>query len=115
MKLSLILFVLGLKLWFSARFDATFRKQLLDIDRLIAIRTRDGLRARSYRFHDGRVSVSPGAHPEATAELVWSDVPIAIAAMLSKNELDTFSAIGRGDLVIVGNLQDALWFSDIAG
>jgi len=115
MKLSLILFVLGLKLRWSARFDAAFRKQLLDVDRLIAIRTRDGTRGRSYRFRDGRVTVSAGVHPETTAELVWSDPAVAVSAMLSSNELDLFSAIGRGDLTIAGNLQDALWFSDVAG
>ena len=35
MKLTLILFALGLKLRWKARFDAAFRKQLLDVDRLI--------------------------------------------------------------------------------
>jgi hypothetical protein len=113
-KLSLILVALGLKLWLSARFDAAFRKQLLDVDRLIVIRTRDGRCAQSYRFRDDKVTVSLGVHPEATAELVWSDASIAVAAMLSSDELDLFSAIGRGDLTILGNLQDALWFSDIA-
>ena len=114
MKLSFILFALGIKLRWSAKFDAAFRKQLLCVDRLIVIRTKDSRRARSYHFRDEGVVVSAGAHPDATAELVWNDASIAVAAMLSSNELDLFSAIGRGDLVIAGNLQDALWFSDIA-
>ena len=38
----------------------------------------------------------------------------AVSAMLSTDELDTFSALGRGQLRIEGNLQDALWFSEIA-
>ena len=67
MKLSLILFALGLKLRWSARFDAAFRKQLRDVNKLIVIRTRDGTRARSYHFRDGRVEVTAGIHPQARA------------------------------------------------
>ena len=99
----------------KARFDAAFRKQLCDVDRLIVIRTRDGIRARSYHFRDDGVAVTAGAHPGATVALIWNEVSVAVLAMLSSNELDLFSAIGRGDLEIAGNLQDALWFSDIAG
>lgn len=113
MKLTLILFALGLKLRWSARFDTTFHKQLLDVDKLIVIRTRDGTRARSYHFRDGRVAVTAGVHPEANVALIWNEVSVAVSAMLSSNELDLFSAIGRGDLEIAGNLQDALWFSDL--
>ncbi len=115
MKLTLVLFALGLKLRWSARFDAAFRKQLLDVDKLIAIRTRDGTRARSYHFRDGRVAVNAGAHPEAHVALIWNDVSVAVSAMLSRDERALFSAIGRGDLEIAGNLQDALWFSDLVG
>lgn len=113
MKLTLILFALGLKLRWKARFDAAFRKQLLDVDRLIVIRTRDSTRARSYHFRNGRVAVTAGVHPEANAALIWKEISVAVSAMLSDNELDLFSAIGRGDLEIAGNLQDALWFSDL--
>ena len=115
MRLTLILVALGWKLRWKARFDADFRKQLRDVDRLIVVRTRDGIRARSYQFHDGRVAVTAGAHPEATVALIWSEVSVAVSTMLSSNELDLFSAIGRGDLEIGGNMQDALWFSEIAG
>ena len=115
MKLTLILFALGLKLRWKAHFDAAFRMQLLDVDRLIVVRTRDGSRARSYHFRDGRVAVTDGVHPDANVALIWKEAAVAVSVMLSRNELDVFSAIGRGDLEIVGNLQDALWFSDLAG
>ena len=113
MKFTLILLALGWKLRWKAHFDAAFRKQLNDVDRLIVIRTRDGTRARSYRFLDGQVTVTAGILPEANVALIWSEVSVAVSTMISRNELDLFSAIGRGDLEIAGNLQDALWFSDL--
>ncbi len=106
MKLSLILFALGLKLRWSARFGSALRKNLLDVDRLIVIRTRDGRWARSYRFRDGRVTVSGGIHPEATAELVWNDVPVAVAAMLSSKTSHGIAARAGGRaLAATGILQ----------
>lgn len=114
MKFSLLLWVLGWKLKLSALFSGTFQKTIRHRSCYIVIRTADGARARSFQFVQGVITVRAGAHPEATAELVWRDGATAVAAMLSKNPLDTFSAIGRGELSIQGNLQDALWFSDVA-
>lgn len=113
MRLSAILFLLGLKLRWKAWRDDDFRKRLKRLNRVVVIRTEDGRQARSYVFRDNCVLVQAGVHPEATAELVWADADTAIRAMLSDNPLDNFSAIGRGDLSIKGNLQDALWFSDL--
>lgn len=115
MRLSAVLFLLGLKLRWSAWRDGEFRKRLRRVDRVIVIRTEDGRRARSYIFRDNTVRDHGGIDPGATAEMVWSDPGTAVRAMLSSNPLDNFSAIGRGDLAIRGNLQDALWFSDLAG
>ena len=113
MRLSAILFLLGLKLRWSAWRDGKFRKRLRRLDRVVVIRTEDGRQARSYVFRNDSIRIQRGGHPEATTELVWVDADTAIKAMLSDNPLDNFSAIGRGDLSIKGNLQDALWFSDL--
>lgn len=115
MRLSAVLFLLGLKLRWSAWRNGEFRKRLKRVDRVIVIRTGDGRRARSYVFRNDTIRDHGGTDPQATAELVWSDAGTAVRAMLSSNPLDNFSAIGRGDLEIRGNLQDALWFSDLAG
>ena len=113
MRLSAILFLLGLKLRWSAWRDGDFRKKLRRLNRVVVIRTQDGKQARSYVFRDDSVVIQGGVHPEATTELVWTDADTATKAMLSGNPLDNFSAIGRGDLSIIGNLQDALWFSEL--
>ncbi len=114
MVLALLLRVLGWKLRLSARFDGAFRKRIAHVARIVAIRTSDGRAARSYVFRRGVVSASEGVHPDATVELVWDDARTALSAMLSRSPLDTFSAIGKGHLTIRGNLQDALWFNDVA-
>lgn len=112
MKLSVILFALGLKLRWSQWRDAGFRKQVRRINMVVVIRSEEGRAARSFVFGGGRLEVVGGAHPGATTELVWRDMDVAVKAMLSSNPLDTFSALGRGDMAILGNIQDALWFSD---
>ena len=114
MRLSAILFLLGVKLRWSAWRHDDFRKRLRRVERIIVIRTESGRPARTYVFSNDSVRDHGGIDPGATVEMVWSDVPTAVRAMLSSNPLDNFSAIGRGDLVIKGNLQDALWFSDLA-
>lgn len=114
MRLALLLFALGLKLRWSVWRSARFRARLRYANRIVVIRTLDGRYARTYIFRDGAVRDHGGTDPAATAELVWSDARTAVAVMLSGNPLDNFSAIGRGDLAIHGNLQDALWFSELA-
>ena len=114
MRLSAVLLLLGLKLRWSAWRHSDFRKRLKRVNRVIVIRTEDGRRARSYVFRNDTVRDHGGMDPDATAEMVWSDPDTAVRAMLSSNPLDLFSAIGRGDMAIQGNLQDALWFSEIA-
>ena len=112
MKLSIILYALGLKLRWSQWRDPEFRKQVRRATRVVVIRSEDGSAARSFVFDHDKLTVQGGVHPQATAELVWRDTGVAVRAMLSTNPLDTFSALGRGDMAILGNIQDALWFSD---
>ena len=115
MKMTLVLFALGVKLQVSALLDKTFRKRVRYINRTIVIRTADGRHSHTYIFRNNRVLSHPGGSKNATVELVWSDQKTALKVMLSKEELDMFSAMGKGDLVVEGNFQDALWFTEIVG
>ncbi len=114
MKFQLLLLILGLKLRAAAAFSTRFRRALRGRDCVITIRTADGLWARSYAFRRGRVSASRPAPQPADAELVWCDADTALKALLSRNDLDLYSAIGRRQLAILGNLEHAFWFADIA-
>ena len=114
MKLSILLFVLGSKLRISALISATFRKRLRGKDFVIVIRTGEPGPARTFRIHDGRVRSRSGRDPLADTELVWHDAQTAFRTMLSSDELDSFSAIGQARLRILGDLENALRFMDLA-
>ncbi len=114
MKLSILLYVLGVKLRAQVLMSAAFRKKIREKDCVLVIRTADGKQARSFVFDHGRFRSRAGADSAANTELVWCDSGTALKAMLSRNELDLFSAIGRSQLRILGNLDFALWFTDIA-
>ena len=55
MKFSMLLFVLGLKLRFTALLSEQFRKMVRKKDFVLVIRTADALRARTYYFKNGKV------------------------------------------------------------
>ena len=115
MKFRLLLFALGVKLRLSAIFSAAFRKKLRKMDLVLAIRTGAEKEARTYLIKGGRVRSVAGRDRSVQTELVWCDSDTAVRVMLSKNELDGFSAIGRGQLRILGNFGQAFHFLDLAG
>jgi len=114
MKLSVLLFALGLKLRMSALISAAFRKQLRRKDFVIVIRTTEQGPARTFHILGGRIRSRAGCDPSADTELVWQDAQTAFRTMLSSDELDAFSAIGRARLRILGDLDNALRFMDLA-
>lgn len=115
MKFRLLLFALGVKLRISAIFSAAFRRKLRKMDLVLAIRTGEVKEARTYVVKGGRVRSRAGRDRSVETELVWCDRKTAVRIMLSKNELDGFSAIGRGQLRILGNFEQAFHFLDLAG
>ncbi|PIE41481.1 MAG: hypothetical protein CSA49_03175 [Gammaproteobacteria bacterium] len=114
MKMTLLLIALGLKLQANALLDQSFRKKIRHINRIVVIKTADGKHSYSYLFRNNMIFCHPGSNKHATVELIWADPEKALQVMLSNEQLDTFSAMGKGELVIKGNFQDALWFTDIA-
>ena len=114
MKMSLVLMALGAKLQASALFSKEFRKKIRHMDRTIVIRTANNKHSHTYVFRNNKFYHYPLSSKKATVELVWKNPNTALRTMLSDEELDSFSAIGKGDLVIKGNFQDALWFTEIA-
>ncbi len=115
MKFRLLLAVLGIKLRLSAIFSASFRTKLRKRDLVLVIRTDAKKEARTYLIKEGRVRSRAGRDRSVETEMVWCDRDTAVRVMLSKNELDGFSAIGRGQLRILGNFENAFWFLELAG
>ena len=114
MKLSILLFALALKLRVSALISQAFRKRLRSRDFVIVIRTAEQGPARTFWIHGGRVRSRAGRDRSADPELVWCDPQTAVRIMLSSDELDSFSAIGKAQLRVLGNLENALRFMDLA-
>jgi hypothetical protein len=114
MKLSLLLFALALKLRMFALISEAFRKRLRSKDFVIVIRTTEQGPARTFRIHGGGIRSRLGRDPSADTELVWHDAQTAFRTMLSSEELDSFSAIGQARLRILGDLENALRFMDLA-
>jgi hypothetical protein len=114
MKLSLLLFVLGVKLKVTAWLSPAFRKALRQGDFVLVIRTDRPGEARTFIIRDGAVHSHRGRDEAADTELVWCDADTAVRAMLSKNELDVLSAIGRWQVRVLGNISHALRFMDLA-
>lgn len=115
MKFSLLLLAIAAKLRLSWLTSPYFRKLARRENFVLAIRTADGARARSYHFRNGWFWSRRGASGRADTELAWFDEDTAVRALLSKNELDVYSAIGSTRLRILGNFKYALWFMKLAG
>ena len=114
MKFSLLLFALGMKLRMTAMFSQTFRKRVRRKDFSLVIRAADSGRSRTFYLKRGRIRSSGRRNRNADTELLWCDAQTAVRVMLSKNDLDGFSAIGRADLRIFGDFENALLFMDLA-
>jgi hypothetical protein len=114
MKLSLLLFVLGLKLKASSWLSPAFRKALRQGDFVLVIRTDRPGEARTFVIRDGAVKSHRGRDGAADTELVWCDADTAVRSMLSKNEMDVLSAIGKWQVRVLGDMSHALRFMDLA-
>ena len=114
MKLSLLLYALKLKLKFSAWTSSAFRQRLQEKNCVLVIRTADRKHARSFSFSKGKITSKRGTHPEPDTELVWSDPATAFKIMSAGQDLAILEAIGKSQLQIKGNLEFALWFTEIA-
>ena len=114
MQLPTLLFLLALKLRVFALLSATFRKRLRNQDFALVIRTAHAGPARTFRVRDGRIRSRRGRDGSADTELVWCDPQTAVRIMLSSDELDSFSAIGKSQLRVVGNFENALRFMELA-
>ena len=114
MRLSLLLYVLKLKLRLTALLRSAFREKLREKDCVLVIRTQDGQQARSFCFAGGTMTSSRGRHPSPDTELVWTDAATAFRIMAKNQETALLEAIGKSQLSIQGNLEFALWFTELA-
>ncbi len=113
MKLSLLLYILSLKLKGAAKKNRSYRNHIGIVQARILIRTEDGKQGRLFVFDRGNFSSFSGARHESDAALVWSDPGTAFRVMTSKeSEADTFRAAADGKMRVEGMVPYIQWFTD---
>jgi hypothetical protein len=112
MRLSLILFVLYLKLSRAAKTHKAFQNYIGTMQLRFLIKTADGKWGRLFIFDKGKVSSVKGANHRCDAALVWSDPGTAFKVMISGSDEASFLAAANGKLKVEGMAYYIQWFND---
>lgn len=112
MRLSLLLFILSLKLRDAALRNRAFKNYIGTVRLNILIRTRDGKSGRLFVFDKGSVSSVKGAGHACDAALVWSDSGTAFRVMIKGTDEASFQAAAAGMLTVEGMSYYIQWFND---
>jgi len=113
MKLTLLLYILLLKLRRAAKKRPEFSTLLKKRDYTVVIRTADRKRGRFFTFTEGEVASKNGLHPKPDVELVWVDAATAFRVLAAGDDKAVVQAIGKSQLKIEGNLGHFFWFGDV--
>lgn len=112
MKLSLLLFILHLKLRKAAKTNKAFQSHIGTVKLRISIKTADGKRGRTFIFDKGSVSSTRSISAPCDAALVWSDPGTAFRVMSSGSDEQSFLAAAQGKMKIEGMAFYIQWFTD---
>jgi len=112
MRLSLLLFVLYLKLKSAVKKNKAFQNYIGIVQLRILIKTADGKRGRLFIFDKGKVSSLSGADHCCDAALVWADPKTAFKTMVKGSDEATFLAAADGKLRVEGMAYFIQWFND---
>jgi hypothetical protein len=112
MRLSLLMYLLSLKLKRAAKSNKTFQNYIGIVQLKILIKTSDGKWGRLFVFDKGKVSSKGGTNHPFDAALVWSDPKTAFKVMLSGSEEATFKAAAEGKIRVEGMAYYIQWFND---
>lgn len=112
MKLSLLLYILYLKLKRAVKTNPAYRSYIGLIQLRILIKTADGKHGRLFIFDRGRVFSRRGGSHRADASLVWSDSNTAFRVMASGSDEASFMAAAEGKMHIEGMAYYMQWFTD---
>ncbi|HHO75437.1 MAG TPA: hypothetical protein ENN05_03285 [Deltaproteobacteria bacterium] len=112
MRLSLLLFLLSVKLKMAAKTNEAFQNYIGTIELKILIKTANNRWGRLFVFDKGKVSSIGGANHISDAALVWSDPGSAFSVMLKGTEEASFNAAAKGKLKVEGMAYYIQWFND---
>ncbi|HNY65704.1 MAG TPA: hypothetical protein PKM41_09695 [Deltaproteobacteria bacterium] len=112
MRLSLLLFILSLKLKLAAKTNRAFMNYIGTIKLNILIKTADGKWGRLFVFKEGTVSSVSGDNHACDAALVWSDSGTGFRTMVKASDEASFRAAAAGKLKVEGMAYYIQWFND---
>ncbi len=112
MQLSLLLYILSLKLQMAARMNKAFRNYIGTVQLKILIKTEDGKWGRLFVFDKGKVTSIGGGNHVCDAALVWSDPGTAFKTMVKASDEATFYAAAAGKVKVEGMAYYVQWFND---
>jgi hypothetical protein len=112
MRLSILLFLLNLKLKRAAKKNPAFAARLKKKDYTAVIRTADFKVGRYFIFCGGNLISKNGCHDSPDIELVWDDAGFAFRTLLKGDEIELMQAMGKSKLKLEGNLGYFYWFTD---
>lgn len=112
MNLSLLLWLLSLKLKAASKTNRAFKNYIGIVELKILIKTANNRWGRLFEFNKGRVSSISGANHLCDAALVWSDANTAFSTMLKGSEEATFHAAAQGKMKVEGMAYYIQWFND---
>jgi 3-hydroxyisobutyrate dehydrogenase-like beta-hydroxyacid dehydrogenase len=115
MKLSLLLFILSLKLRKAARRNERLRALLQERTCSVLIQTSDQRVGRLFVLSKGQIFTKAGGQGQADVRMIWKDEDIAFKAMTSGDPQAVSRALERGDLRLAGDLPVAQWFGRLIG
>ena len=113
MGLTLMLYLLSLKLAWATRHNAAFAEKARARDFSLLMRTQDGRVGRLFVFCGGRLLSCRGADHRADLAMVWRNSGIAVRTLGSGDANALLTALERGDLVLDGIGSVAPWFGDL--
>ncbi len=113
MGLTLMLYLLSLKLAWATRHNAAFAEKAGARDFSLLIRTQDGRVGRLFVFCGGRLFSCRGAAHRADLAMVWKDAGVAVRTLARGDGAALPAALARGDLLLEGNGSIAPWFGDL--
>lgn len=112
MQLSLLLYILSLKLQMAAKMNKAFRNYIGTVQLKILIKTADGKWGRLFVFDKGKVTSLGGGNHTCDAALVWSDPGTAFKTMVKASDEATFYAAAAGKVKVEGMAYYVQWFND---
>jgi hypothetical protein len=112
MKLSLLLFILSLKLKWAAKSNKLYQNYIGTIQLRILIKTADNKWGRLFVFDKGKVSSLTGTNHRYDAALIWADPGTAFKVMAAGSDEATFMAAADGKLKVDGMPYFIQWFGD---